>query len=195
MRALNMCLKMNPQYAKALVKRGEVYVAMEAWVEAVQDFSAAEQINPTGFGVKAKLKNAMTKNAKKERKDYYEILGVPKDADGKVIKKAYHKLAAKWHPDKQKDEHERENATSQMQLINEANAILTNKEKRKKYDGGWDPNDPNKIVNPFTGFEWNLLGGLQFTFNGTVGDGLGTGPDPSQKFQNFVSKHMGGIGS
>ena len=38
---------------------------------------------------------------KKER-DYYEILGVPKDADQKTIKDAYHRLAMKWHPDRSK---------------------------------------------------------------------------------------------
>ena len=59
MRALNKCIKMNPQYAKALVKRGDHHMAMGAWIEAVQDFSAAEQINSTGFGVQAKLKDAM----------------------------------------------------------------------------------------------------------------------------------------
>ena len=38
---LNVCLKMNPDYAKALVKRGEVYQNMDEWEEAVQDYGAA----------------------------------------------------------------------------------------------------------------------------------------------------------
>jgi len=49
--SLNKCLKMNPQYAKALVKRGEVH-GLDDWEEAVNDFGAAAQIDPSGFGVK-----------------------------------------------------------------------------------------------------------------------------------------------
>ena len=48
---LNVCLKMNPDYAKALVKRGEVYQNLEEWEEAVADFGAAAQIDPAGFQV------------------------------------------------------------------------------------------------------------------------------------------------
>lgn len=48
---LNICLKMNPDYAKALVKRGEVYQNLEEWEEAVSDFGAAAAIDPAGFQV------------------------------------------------------------------------------------------------------------------------------------------------
>jgi len=52
---LNKCLKMNPDYAKAHVKRGEVNLTLEDYEEAVQDFSNAAKINETDFGVQAKL--------------------------------------------------------------------------------------------------------------------------------------------
>ena len=46
---LNLCLRMNPEYAKALVKRGEVYQNLKEWEEAVDDYSAASNIDPAGF--------------------------------------------------------------------------------------------------------------------------------------------------
>jgi len=80
MSALNKSLKMNPAYAKALVKRGEVHQQLGDWEEAVSDFGAAQQIDPTSHGVQQKLKIAQQNAKKNKRKDYYEILGVSKDA-------------------------------------------------------------------------------------------------------------------
>ena len=72
-------------------------------------------------------------------KDYYQILGVPKSASSDEIKKAYYKLAHKYHPDKGGDE-------KKFKEINEAYQILSNKEKKSQYDRfghtqdqpGWD---------------------------------------------------------
>lgn len=59
--------------------------------------------------------------------DYYEVLGVPKTASQEEIKKAFHKLAHKHHPDKGGDE-------KKFKEINEAYQVLSNKEKRSQYD-------------------------------------------------------------
>lgn len=64
-------------------------------------------------------------------KDYYKILGVKKDASQKEIKKAYRKLAAKYHPDKNQGDKASE---EKFKEINEANEVVGNVEKRKKYD-------------------------------------------------------------
>lgn len=63
--------------------------------------------------------------------DYYKILGISKDATQEDIKKAYRKLARKYHPDLNK---ENPNAQEKFQEINEANEVLSNPEKRKRYD-------------------------------------------------------------
>ena len=55
---LNLCLKMQPDYPKALVKRGEVHQNLEEWEEAVTDYGAAAAIDPAGFQVQQKLKYA-----------------------------------------------------------------------------------------------------------------------------------------
>ena len=63
--------------------------------------------------------------------DYYSILGVGKNASADDIKKAYRKLARKYHPDVNPNDSE---AHSKFQQINEANEVLSDPEKRKKYD-------------------------------------------------------------
>lgn len=63
--------------------------------------------------------------------DYYTVLGVKKDANGEEIKKAYRKLARKYHPDLNPDD---EAAKVKFQQINEAQEVLLDPEKRAKYD-------------------------------------------------------------
>lgn len=63
--------------------------------------------------------------------DYYKILNIPKTADTKEIKKAYRKLARKYHPDLNPNNSE---AEKKFQQINEAHEVLSDPEKRKKYD-------------------------------------------------------------
>ena len=63
--------------------------------------------------------------------DYYIILGIDKNATQEEIKKAYRKLARKHHPDLNPND---KNAKSNFQQINEANEVLSDPEKRKKYD-------------------------------------------------------------
>jgi len=70
------------------------------------------------------------------KKDYYEVLGINKDASEAEIKKAYHKLALKYHPDRYagKPESEKKVAEEKFKEVNEANSILSDKEKRQNYD-------------------------------------------------------------
>lgn len=66
-----------------------------------------------------------------EKRDYYEVLGVSKDADAKEIKKAYRKLAMKYHPDKNPGD---KVAEEKFKEINEAYEVLSDEEKRSTYD-------------------------------------------------------------
>lgn len=65
--------------------------------------------------------------------DYYEVLGVARDAGADDIKKAYRKLALKWHPDRHPKE-QREQAETTFKQVSEAYEVLSDPEKRKKYD-------------------------------------------------------------
>lgn len=68
-----------------------------------------------------------------EFQDYYEILGIPRDASQQDIKKAYRKLARKHHPDLHADE-DKGKAEKEIKKINEAYAVLGDTENRAKYD-------------------------------------------------------------
>ncbi|MBS6547166.1 MAG: molecular chaperone DnaJ [Butyricicoccus pullicaecorum] len=76
-----------------------------------------------------------------DKRDYYEVLGVQKGATDDQIKKAHRKLAKKYHPDLNKDNPE---AEEKFKEVNEAYEVLSDKDKRAKYDqfgfAGMDPN-------------------------------------------------------
>ncbi|MCI8455245.1 MAG: molecular chaperone DnaJ [Lachnospiraceae bacterium] len=65
------------------------------------------------------------------KRDYYEILGVPKNADDAALKKAYRALAKKYHPDANPDD---KNAEAKFKEASEAYAVLSDPEKRRQYD-------------------------------------------------------------
>jgi len=69
-------------------------------------------------------------------KDYYNILGIDKNASEDDIKKAFRKLSLKWHPDRHANDSEKEKkeAEEKFKEIAEAYGVLSDPEKRSKYD-------------------------------------------------------------
>eukprot|EP00835_Amoeboradix_gromovi_P003429 NODE_226_length_13883_cov_0.528729.p3 type:complete len:482 gc:universal NODE_226_length_13883_cov_0.528729:11002-12447(+) len=119
----------------------------------------------------------------KVTKDYYKVLDVEPSASTAEIKSAYRKLAKKYHPDlyKKQDGDTEETVKIKMQGINEAYDVLKDPEKKKLFDQGIDPNDPNANnrghpgANPFDMFfggggRGGQRGGNQFVF--TSGGGF-----------------------
>jgi len=86
-------------------------------------------------------------------KDYYKILSVPKNADAAAIKKAYRKLARKYHPDMNPDNPQ---AEQRFKEVNEANEVLSDPEKRGKYDQlGSTYQQWQRSGGPSSGFDWS----------------------------------------
>jgi curved DNA-binding protein len=101
--------------------------------------------------------------------DYYKILGVDKKASDADIKKAYRKLARKYHPDINPNDKE---ASSKFQQVNEANEVLSDPEKRKKYDEygeNWKHADQYEQARQQQSYAGNG-GGRQQGFSGDFGD-------------------------
>ena len=109
-----------------------------------------------------------------DERDYYEVLGLQKGASDDEIKKAFRKLAMKYHPDKNPGDKE---AEEKFKEINEAYAVLSDPEQKSKYDryghAGVDPNAFQGFEG-FGGFEdiFNMFGGA-FGGGGFGGGGFG----------------------
>ncbi len=128
------------------------------------------------------------------KKDYYEILGVDEDADQERIKKAYKKLAQKYHPDRSDDP----DAEETFKEIGEAYAVLSDPEKRQKYDQfrqyGRSPGS--------SGFQFDAEGFdffdlfRQATGGGQPGGGRGAGGASGNPFEDLFGggRRAGGDG-
>ena len=104
-----------------------------------------------------------------EKRDYYEVLGLKKGADAEEIKKAYKKLARKYHPDLNPGD---KTAEEKFKEINEANEILSDPDKKARYDQfGFAGVDPSYGAGGGSGFGGGFGGGFDF---GDLGDIFGS---------------------
>ncbi|MES2364350.1 MAG: DnaJ C-terminal domain-containing protein [Pseudomonadota bacterium] len=111
-----------------------------------------------------------------EYKDYYKILGVARDASQDEIKRAYRKLARKYHPDVSKEA----NAETRFKEINEANEVLKDAEKRAAYDQLGSRWQAGEQFRPPPGWD------AGFEFNGAPNQGA-----QGQDFSDFFSELFG----
>ncbi len=100
-----------------------------------------------------------------EKRDYYEVLGMPRNATGEEIKRAFRKLAFKYHPDHNKDP----DAEGRFKEISEAYQVLSDPERRANYDRyGWVEG-----VQGFPDFDFGGLGDIFESFFGFGGSPFG----------------------
>ncbi|HLA95820.1 MAG TPA: J domain-containing protein, partial [Pyrinomonadaceae bacterium] len=125
------------------------------------------------------------------KKDYYQILGVKKDAKADEIKKSYRRLARKFHPDVNPND---KSAEDKFKEVQEAYDVLSDEKKRKVFDRFGYYNDNLDAESPF-GAGASPGGGQQaydfsgFDFSGTTGTGGGS------SFRDIFSDLFGGSGS
>ena len=119
------------------------------------------------------------------KRDYYEVLGVSKDADEAAIKKAYRQLAKKYHPDVNPGD---KDAEEKFKEVNEAYQTLSDPQKRASYDQ-FGPDGPQAGFGGggfggFSGFEGAGFGGFEDIFStffgGGAGGGRSNGPIPGE---------------
>lgn len=114
-----------------------------------------------------------------EKRDYYEVLGISKNATEDEIKKAYRKMAKQYHPDLHPDDPD---AAEKFKEVNEANDVLSDPQKRQRYDQfGHAGVDPSYGAGQGTG-----------GFGGFGGFSTGDGIDLGDIFDSFFGGGMGG---
>lgn len=186
---LNKSLELEPNYVKSLLRRADLNMQREDYSGALNDYVRAQELDSSA-NLKGKIEEARKKEKAAKKKDYYAILGIARGATDAEIKKAYKTLALKYHPDRNraKSEVEQQEAAQKFKDIAEAHTVLTDPEKRKRYDCGdieYDGDQEGGSNFGAGGFDSNV----KFSFNGQNTPGMGV--DPTQIFQMF----FGGAGN
>ncbi|XP_077543529.1 dnaJ homolog subfamily C member 7-like isoform X3 [Haemaphysalis longicornis] len=132
-------ISLNEDYQKAYLRRAKAYMDLEMYEEAVRDYERIWRKDHTREN-KRLLDQAKLELKKSKRKDYYKVLGIPKDATVDDIKKAYRKRALLHHPDRHSSAPEdiKREQEKKFKELGEAYNILSDPKKRMRYDEGRD---------------------------------------------------------
>jgi DnaJ family protein C protein 7 len=178
----------NNQYTKAYIRRAASNLLAGGEKEcqsAINDYEklqamVSDETEIREYRKKAQAAKIQLKRAK--RKDLYKILGVSRDATENEVKKAYRKMALKYHPDRQSknSEEDKTKAEALFRDVNLANEILSDAQKRRRYDEGVDEQDiDNPDARPDAGGHGHGHGGM------------GGGMDPDILFDMFMRQQAG----
>ncbi|KFK38363.1 hypothetical protein AALP_AA3G104400 [Arabis alpina] len=162
LKSCNEALNIEPELAEALHQRGEAKLLLEDWEGAVEDLKQAGE-NSQDEDIHEALHRAERLLKMSKRKDWYKILGISRTAAKAEIKRAYKKLALQWHPDK--NVNNREEAENKFREIAAAYEILSDEEKRARFDRGEDLEDMGMGGGGGGGFDPFGGGGQQYTFH------------------------------
>ncbi|XP_062982126.1 dnaJ homolog subfamily C member 3 [Elgaria multicarinata webbii] len=163
--AIRLCtevLQLEPDNMNILRDRAAAYLLEEQYEEAIRDYEAAKELSDNDQQIQEDLERAQRLFKQSQKRDYYKILGVKRNANKQEIVKAYRKLAMQWHPDNFQDEEEKKKAEKKFIDIAAAKEVLTDPEMRRKFDEGEDPLDAESQQgggNPFHR-SWNSWQGF-----------------------------------
>jgi len=183
-------LQLDNEYVKAILRRAGSYLMMggeDDCQKAIRDYESVMNLaEKRGDAVqmkemKLKLREAQVALKRSKQKDFYKMLGCPRDATESEIKKCYRKTALKWHPDRHANSSEEKKIEAEKVFrdCNLAYEVLSDAQKKQKYDSGVDVED---LDNPHAGHGHGH------------GHGHGGGIDPNILFEMFMRQQQGGMG-
>ncbi|KAI5299965.1 hypothetical protein KEM55_000782 [Ascosphaera atra] len=174
-------LELDPTYVRAKRTRAKATGQKGDWEACVKDLKAIKEEHGAEGGLNEEIRNAEFELKKSKRKDYYKILELDKNASDHEIKKAYRKMAIKYHPDKNAGQND-----EMFKEVGEAYETLSDPQKRAAYDNGDDLKDPadmfggggfggggqNVHIDPSVLFNMMNGGGASFGGGGFPGGGF-----------------------
>ena len=193
-------LKLNPKYVTGYIRRGNIYKDLKMYDDAIHDFQEAKSLDPNNRDIDASIKESSSLKDQARNRDYYAILGVDRNATPEEIKKAYRKMALKYHPDRNSEsEQSKKVAQRKFEDIGDAYSVLSDPKKKQMFDMGVDPLNPEVASGAGgPGMNFHFSGGdpseiFKMFFGGEGGDTFfKTSSGPGSNFQFFTN--MGGNG-
>lgn len=178
-------IRLDESYVKAYMRRASSHLMIgeeSDCNQAIRDYEyVLSNLSPSeeqSKDLKKKIRSAQVQLKRSKRKDFYKILGVPKDATESEIKKCYRKLALKWHPDRHANssEEKKKEAENTFRDVNLAYEVLSDSTKKRRYDDGVEEQD---LDNPHATAGGHGMGGMG-------------GIDPNDLFEMFMRQQAGG---
>lgn len=179
-------LELNPHSLHGLLAKAQQSFEEENYEACIHTLNLANENHPGNQHIQSQIQAAQIALKRSKEKDYYKVLGLPKDADEVQIKAAYRRKTREHHPDKAiRAGIAKEDAEKKMAAINEAYEVLSDPELKARFDQGDDPNNhesrqgnPFQYGNPFGGGQHffqqhgRSRGGGQFQYNFPNGQGF-----------------------
>jgi tetratricopeptide (TPR) repeat protein len=161
--ALKHCTKHESHDSGSMASKillAEALLLNEQYEEAIAEYKKVLEMDEHSKEGREGLQQAEKLYKRSKEIDYYKLLNVSKSASGREIKRAYHKLAVEYHPDKNPDN--REEAEIKFKAVAQAYEVLSDDDMRRKYDAGEDvtgnPGEGEQQGNPMQG-HWMHHGG------------------------------------
>ena len=195
----------NPNYVTAYIRRALIYEEFKMFDDAKNDLQKAKELDPNNSKIDGYLNEINTKGDEARNRDYYKILGVSRSATQDEIKKAYRKMALKYHPDRNcESEQTKKIAQRKFEDVSDAYSVLSDPKKKEMFDQGVDPLNPQTA-----GMGGGAAGGpnvnvkfsggnpeeiFKMFFGGKGGNFFKTSSGPGSNFKNVRFFTMNGDG-
>ena len=205
---VDKAIEYNPNYSTAYIRRALIYEEFKMFDDAKADLSKAKELDPSNTKIDGYANEANQKADQARNRDYYQILGIKKNATPEEIKKAYRKLALKYHPDRNSEtEQTKKIAQRKFQDVSDAYSVLSDPKKKEMFDQGVDPLNPETASGAgpagagMNGMNMHFSGGdpneiFKMFFGGNGGQTFfKTSSGPGNNFSNVKFFKMGGNGA